>query len=137
MPSGQQSRELLAMLAALSAPLLLWWPLVFGQTLLAPSTQDCPAPAAVEARVRQILGLSTSAKLAEQASVERTDAALHVTLRSEDGRVLGERSLPADGSCSELVGVVAVVLAAWLSDVHPEFVGALPAAPSPPPPPPP
>jgi len=123
-------------LAALSAPLLLWWPLVFGQSLLAPSTQDCPKPAAVDARVRQILGLSANAVLAEQATVERDDSSLHVTLRSPDGHVLGDRSLRADGSCSELVGVVAVVLAAWLSDVHPEFVGALPAAPPPPSPPP-
>jgi hypothetical protein len=84
-----------------------------------------------------MLGLRASDVLGEQATVERDGASLHVTLRSQDGRVLGERSLPADGSCAELAGVVAVVLAAWLSDVHPEFVGALPAAPPPPPPPPP
>src|SRR4051812_33378892 len=124
-------------LPALSPPLFLWWPVVFGQNLLAPSPQVCPSPAAVEARVRQILGLRAGVVLGEQATVERLESSLHVSLKSQDGRVLGDRSLPLDGSCSELAGVAAVVLAGWLSDVHPEFVGVLPEAPPPPPPPPP
>jgi hypothetical protein len=87
--------------------------------------------------VRRILGLGALDTLDEQAAVEREESSLHVTLRSKDGRVLGDRLLRAEGSCDELAGAVAVVLAAWLSDVHPEFVGTLPeSAPKPAPLPP-
>jgi hypothetical protein len=34
--------------------------------------------------------------------------------------------LPAQGSCDELAQAAAVILSAWLSDVHPDFAGALP-----------
>jgi hypothetical protein len=115
--------------------MILLWPFVLGQTLVT-STQDCPAASAVEARVREVLGLRTgSPAFEERATVERDGASLRVTLRAHDGRVLGDRRLQAEGSCRDLEGVVAVVLAAWLSDVHPEFVGSLPApAPLPAPP---
>jgi hypothetical protein len=56
----------------------------------------------------------------------REGAALRVTLRAADAHVLGERLLPAEGSCDEQAAAVAVLLSAWLSDVHPEYVGALP-----------
>ena len=105
--------------------MLLFWPVVLGQTLVT-SAQNCPAAAAVDARVREMLGLRTTDALEERATVERDGSSLRVTLRSKDERVLGDRLLRADGSCDELAGVVAVVLATWLSDVHPEYVGSLP-----------
>jgi hypothetical protein len=115
--------------------MILLWPFVLAQTLVT-SAQDCPAASSVEARVREVLGLRAgSPAFEERATIDRDGASLRVTLRTHDGRVLGDRRLQADGSCQDLVGVVAVVLAAWLSDVHPEFVGALPApAPLPAPP---
>lgn len=117
--------------------------------------ESCPAPADVEARVRTILHLAPEQELSEGFAVERREAGLYVALRSADEQLIGERVLPTSGSCDELAQAAAVVLSAWLSDVHPDFAAALPApepepdmspapeplpvtpAPSPPSPPPP
>jgi hypothetical protein len=107
---------------------MILWYFVLGQTLLVTSAQDCPSAAAIDARVRETLGLRANEALEERATVNREGSTLTVTLRGKDGRVLGERSLAAQGNCAELANVVAVVLSAWLSDVHPEFVASLPEA---------
>jgi hypothetical protein len=113
---------------------MMLWPFVLAPTLLVTSAPDCPSAGAIDARVREILGLPASRAIDEQAMVAREGGSLKVTLRTKDGRAIGERSLQADGTCGELAGVVAVVLSAWLSDVHPEFVASLPEAAPPPPP---
>jgi len=112
---------------------------------VAQSTAECPDVAAVEAKLRQTLGLRDDAPLEQRVSVERQGEQLHVTARGKDDRLLGERLLPVQGSCDDLAGAVAVVLAAWISNEHPEYLAALPApeataepapeAPAPPPPP--
>jgi hypothetical protein len=96
--------------------------------------EDCPAPVDVAARVRTILHLSPEQQLSEGFAVERHEAGLYVALRGADSSLIGERTLPTSGSCHELAQAAAVVLAAWLSDVHPDFAGALPAPPAVPPP---
>lgn len=99
--------------------------------------ENCPAPVDVEARVRTILHLTPEQELNEGFAVERHEAGLYVELRSADSTVIGQRTLPAEGNCDELAQAAAVVLSAWLSDVHPDFAGALPlAAPAEPAPPP-
>jgi hypothetical protein len=80
----------------------------------------------VDARVREILGLRVGDALVERASVTREGTSLHVTLRGADTHVHGDRLLPADGSCDEQATMVAVLLATWISDVHPEYVGTRP-----------
>jgi hypothetical protein len=82
----------------------------------------------VEARVRTILHLPVEQELSEGFVVERHEAGLYVELRSADNAVIGQRTLPAEGNCDELAQAAAVVLSAWLSDVHPDFAGALPPA---------
>jgi hypothetical protein len=99
--------------------------------------ENCPAPVDVETRVRAILHLSPEQELNEGFAVERHEAGLYVALRGADSSLIGERTLPTAGSCDELAQAAAVVLAAWLSDVHPDFAGALPSPPPEPPPPPP
>jgi hypothetical protein len=94
------------------------------------SDSSCPAPPLVGALLREILGLSSGEHVDEVAHLVREEGLVLVTLRGKDARVLGERRLPGDGSCDELARAVAVVLASWLSDVHPEFV---PTVPTPPP----
>lgn len=89
--------------------------------------ESCPAPVDVEARVRAILHLAPDQQLSEGFAVERHEAGLYVALRGADSTLIGERTLPTAGSCDELAQAAAVVLAAWLSDVHPDFAGALPA----------
>ncbi len=113
-------------------------PVLFAfQSLVA--GENCPAPVDVEARVRTILHLTPEQELSEGFAVERHEAGLFVELRSADSTVIGQRTLPAEGNCDELAQAAAVVLSAWLSDVHPDFAGALPpaapAAPEPAPPP--
>ncbi len=108
--------------------------------------ENCPAAVDVEARVRTILHLTPEQELSEGFAVERHEAGLYVELRSADSTLIGQRTLPAEGSCDELAQAAAVVLSAWLSDVHPDFAGALPPgvapepepapAPEPAPPPP-
>ncbi len=93
--------------------------------------ENCPAPVDVEARVRTILHLTPEQELSEGFAVERHEAGLYVELRSADSTLIGQRTLPGEGNCDELAQAAAVVLSAWLSDVHPDFAGALPA-PAPP-----
>lgn len=88
--------------------------------------ETCPAPADVEPRVRAILHLSDQQVLSERFIVERREAGLYVELRSAEDEVIGVRVVPSDGSCDELSQAAAVVLSAWLSDVHPDFAPGLP-----------
>jgi hypothetical protein len=105
-------------------------PLVFAFTSLV-AGETCPAPVDVEARVRAILHLAALQQLSEGFVVERHEAGLYVELRSADSTLIGQRTLPAEGSCDELAQAAAVVLSAWLSDAHPDFAGALPPGPEP------
>ncbi len=91
------------------------------------SGETCPAAADVQARVRSILHLEPEQQLSESFLVERHEAGLYVVLKGADSSVIGERTLPLAGSCDELAQAAAVVLSAWLTHVHPDFAGALPA----------
>jgi hypothetical protein len=90
------------------------------------SDSSCPSPRAVSDILRQILGVQAGEHVAETARLERHPTELVVTLRSADARLLGERALPLEGDCDELARAAAVVLAAWISDAHPEFVPKAP-----------
>lgn len=100
-------------------------PIVFALSSLVQG-ETCPAPEDVVLRVRAILHLGTEQELSEAFIVERREVGLFVELRAADGSVIGERTLPKDGSCDELAQAAAVVLGAWLNDAHPDFAGALP-----------
>jgi hypothetical protein len=93
--------------------------------------ETCPSSLDVEARVRTILHLRAEQELSESFLVERHEAGLYVELRAADATSIGQRTLPADGSCDELAQAAAVVLSSWLTDVHPDFAGALPPPPAP------
>jgi len=111
----------------LAPALFAFQSLVVGET--------CPAPVDVEARVRSILHLAPERELSEGFAVERHESGLYVELRLADSTLIGQRTLPADGNCDELAQAAAVVLSAWLSDVHPDFATELPPVPPPPIPP--
>ena len=114
-------------------------PVLFALQSLA-AGETCPAAEDVQAKVRTILHLAPEQQLTESFLVERHEAGLYVVLKAADASVIGERTLPLEGSCDELAQAAAVVLSAWLTDVHPDFAGALPApvpAPAPEPQPPP
>lgn len=74
--------------------------------------------------------MASDATLEERAALSRQGDTLKIVVTRKDGSVLGERVLSAAAPCDELETLASVVLATWISDVHPEFVAALPAAPS-------
>jgi hypothetical protein len=114
----------------LAAPFSLLWPIVVGQlAFVAGGDEQCPRPAAVEARVRVILGMKSADTLEERATLLREGGELKVVVTRADGSVLGERVLSAAATCEDLEALASVVLASWISDVHPEFVAALPPPP--------
>lgn len=61
-------------------------------------------------------------------TLEQNGAVLRVTLRAAGGTVLGQRTFDRGHSCGDLASAVALTVATWESDVHPEFVPALPRA---------
>lgn len=89
-------------------------------------TTDCPRLEDVRARLAEIVPLSGEPRVEERAVIERRESSVRVALESTDGSIIGERELVAEVSCEELAQVVAVVLAAWLGDAHPELVARLP-----------
>ncbi len=74
------------------------------------------------------------------ARVEWRGDQLRMELVDARANVIAERWLDAHGSCAELAELVAVVIASWESDVHPEYARPhteqqpLPRVPPPPPP---
>jgi hypothetical protein len=111
--------------------LTLLGPIVLGQAVDVRSDTACPSAEQVEERLRQILDLQGK-HVDERAVVTRETGSLRVVLRGADGRDIGERVLSAEAGCEDLAQAIAVVLATWISDVHPEFVGALPPTQAPP-----
>jgi hypothetical protein len=106
--------------------LTLLGPVVLGQAIDVRSDTFCPSAEQVGERVRQILDLK-GRHIDERALVMREAGSLRVVLRGADGRDVGERVLSADAGCEDLAQAVGVVLATWISDVHPEYVATLPS----------
>ncbi|HEY1537392.1 MAG TPA: hypothetical protein VGF76_25400 [Polyangiaceae bacterium] len=101
--------------------------IVLGAALRVEGETSCPAPAQVAADVQKILGLSDEYAPKVHASLTRDGAFIDLKLTESDGTSLGERRLEANEDCVVLSRTAAVVLAAWLTDQHPEFLVALPA----------
>jgi hypothetical protein len=80
------------------------------------SASPCPDAAAVERRLHTIL--SPSGTEPDRATVSDEDGALHVELRDPSGALIGRRVLPLAGSCEDRAEAVAVVIAAWESDLR-------------------
>ena len=101
---------------------------VLGAALRVEGEVSCPAPAQVAADVQKILGLSDEYAPKVHATLAREGAFIRLSLSESDGTSLGERLLTADEDCVVLSRAAAVVLAAWLTDQHPEFLVALPSS---------
>lgn len=81
---------------------------------------DCPSAMDIERRLEAMLRTAAS-KSTDIARVARSGAGLQIELVSADGVVIAERALDYAGTCAELADMVAVIVASWESDVHPEF----------------
>jgi hypothetical protein len=112
--------------------LALLHPVVLGAALRVQGEVTCPEPGQVAADVQKILEISTEYAPQLHADLSREGAWLELTLTGADGTSLGERRFEANEDCAVLSHTVAVVLATWLSDEHPEYVVALPTGDSPP-----
>ena len=85
----------------------------------------CPQAVAVEQRLEPLLPaalVSAAAPLNDVAVVdERGDGSLTLSLSRPDGTLLGRRRLPRAATCADQADTVAVTLAVWEAEIHPEL----------------
>src|SRR4051812_25393231 len=83
---------------------------------------DCPGAAAVERRLGPLLGAEAAAGTSDVATLRRgADGGLAVSLADGAGNPLGDRRFPRAGSCDDQAETVAVTLAIWEAQIHPEI----------------
>jgi hypothetical protein len=83
---------------------------------------ECPAAVDVERRLGPLLGAPTAADTADVATIKHAaDGTLSVALADNAGRPLGDRRFPRAGSCENRAETVAVTLAVWEAQIHPEI----------------
>ena len=83
---------------------------------------DCPSHTEVEQALASLLPATLDASGHDLARIETSPGQLHIALFDVENAVVAERTLDGTGTCSELARLVAIVIASWESDVHPEFV---------------
>jgi hypothetical protein len=95
---------------------------------------SCPAAGEVEGKLAPLLPPDFMESSADRAVIaEGADGALSVSLARPDGRTVGQRRLPRAATCAEQAETVAVTLAVWEAQIHPEIslrLDGLTAAPS-------
>jgi hypothetical protein len=97
---------------------------------------DCPGALDVERHLGPLLGEAVAAH--DVATIARADdGSVSLSLADTSGQPIGARTLPRAGTCSDQAKTVAVTLAIWEAQLHPEISLALDRLASPPPPPPP
>ncbi len=100
-------------------------------------TGGCPTAGDVEAKLAPLLPPGFAGSSADQASiVEDGDGNVTVSLARPDGLFIGQRRLPRAATCVEQAETVAVTLAVWEAQVHPEIALKLDRLATPPPAPP-
>ncbi len=122
---------------------------LFGAVLVAAlpvqvESAACPSGQEIEQALASMLPSIPQTVRPDSAHVFRQGDRLQIVLVGPDAAVIAERWIDDTGVCTELAELIAVVLASWESDVHPEFTRpqaeAIPTArtekPTVPPPPP-
>jgi hypothetical protein len=84
-------------------------------------SEACPSGREVEQSLVSMLPPLPANARPDVARVTIQGQGVHIELVNSDGAVVAERNLEQNGSCAELAALVAVVIASWESDVHPEF----------------
>jgi hypothetical protein len=99
--------------------------------VVGPST--CPEPADVTTALAQLPAPGSEDASGEGpplvAEIRRptgTGAGLSITLRTQAGAILAERVITESGSCVDLAGAAAVVIAAWQRGLRPDLGPELP-----------
>jgi hypothetical protein len=101
--------------------------LVAGAVQVTSST-PCPTAPQVEARLPPL----TPRDAPDRALLAASDGALTLTLVRADGSAVVERQIEAQGSCADLAGAVALIVAVWQAQEHPELPRAPTLAAAPP-----
>src|SRR5215831_19458615 len=99
---------------------------------------NCPSPAEVEEKLAPLFPAGFAQSSTDLATLaEESDGTLSVSLAHPDGRLVARRRLPRAATCGEQAQTVAVALAVWEAQIHPEISLRLDrlAAPSSPAPP--
>lgn len=81
----------------------------------------CPTAADIQGQLAPLLPATAEVISADRARVVESPEALDVALARPDGRTVARRRLPRTGSCAEQAQTVAVTLAVWEAQVHPEI----------------
>ncbi len=82
----------------------------------------CPGAADIERQLTPLLGPGPEAHTSDVATIKRgPDGALTVALHDAQGASIEERRLPPAGSCRDQAETVAVTLAIWEAQIHPEI----------------
>ena len=96
---------------------------------------SCPSPAEVEEKLAPLLPVGFASGSTDRAAVaEEADGTLSVSLARADGKIIARRRLPRAATCGEQAQTVAVALAVWEAQIHPEIslrLDRLAAAPTP------
>jgi hypothetical protein len=83
---------------------------------------DCPGATDVQRQLGPLLGAQTAAGPSDVATIKHgTDGTVSVSLADVGGRPLGDRRFPRAGTCSDQAETVAVTLAIWEAQIHPEI----------------
>jgi hypothetical protein len=83
---------------------------------------DCPLAADVERQLAPLLGDAGAAGTSDVATIKRRpDGSVFVSLADTEGRAIGDRQLPRARSCGDQAETVAVTLAIWEAQLHPEI----------------
>jgi hypothetical protein len=97
---------------------------------------SCPSPAEVEEKLAPLLPVGFASGSSDLAAVvEAADGTLSVSLARADGKTIARRRLPRAATCGEQAQTVAVALAVWEAQIHPEislWLERLAAPPAPP-----
>jgi hypothetical protein len=107
--------------------------LLLAAAVTVESTAACPTAAAVEAHLPPLATPADGAP--DRARVSGAPGGLTLTLSRADGSAVVERQLEAQGTCDELAGALALMIAVWHAKQHTELPrpGTLQApAPAPP-----
>ncbi|MES1208102.1 MAG: hypothetical protein ABUS79_19380 [Pseudomonadota bacterium] len=105
-----------------AAVVLLW-----SAAVSVNGSTSCPRPGAVTEQLQQLVPSGRAEDPHDSAQLREDGDDLLVTLRGVDGAVLAVRRWPRTFGCDDLAAAVAVSIAAWDSDIHPEFSAELAA----------
>jgi hypothetical protein len=81
----------------------------------------CPTVAEIQARLAPLLPAGDGIGSSDRARIAESPEALDVALARSDGRTVARRRLPRSGSCADEAETVAVTLAVWEAQIHPEI----------------